>query len=80
MYMGYNISCYNDDGYFYTIPINHIESYLKEFLKKDFLIDGEPLTEDQFKYIQNYIVEGAEITWNKNFKYYIEGKDLPEPS
>ena len=79
MYMGYTISCYNDNGYFYAIPINHIESYLKEALKRDYIINGDPLTKDEFDYLSKYLVEGAEITWNENFEYYVEGTNLPEP-
>lgn len=63
---------------FFSILINLIESYPKDVFKRGYIINGNRLITQEFDFLRKYLVKGAEIIWNENFKYYLEGINLPE--
>mgnify|MGYP001014306809 CR=1 FL=1 len=78
MHIGYCISCYSEKSYVFSAPISATRDDARKVLDRKFMINGEPLTEDQVKALRVYAIGEIEIGWEDNLKFYLEGHNLPD--
>ncbi len=78
MHQGYCISCYGKKSYVFSAPISASSEEVQLILRRKSVINGEPLTHQQLKKLQPYLIGEVEIGWDDNLAFYLEGQNLPE--
>lgn len=76
-HVGYCLSCYHKSGPLYYIPINATTEVLCLTLDRDYPINAEPLTLEEFQKIFNFVIGYIELHWCDEFQFFIEGMNLP---
>lgn len=77
MHIGYCIGCYGDDEYVFSAPLTTSKEKMREVLKRDNPIGGDPLTQDELRMLRGDLIEGVEIGWSSSLSFYVEGMNLP---
>lgn len=78
MHTGYCISCYGEESCLFSAPISAKRYDLQKVLAREFLINGEPLTQDEVIALRSYTIGEIEIGWGQNLSFYLEGYNLPD--
>lgn len=76
-HVGYSLSCYRGDSSIYSIPLDASTELLKGLLDRTHVINGEPVTKEQFVAVFPYIVGSIELCWHGDLEFLIEGANLP---
>ena len=79
MHIGYTLSCYGQNSHIYSTPITAARDEVRAVLKgRRFLINGDPLTEDEFRALAQFASKDIELGWDPNLEYLLEGMNLPQ--
>jgi len=79
MHIGYILSCYAENSHVYSIPISVSRDEARKILpKRKYIIDGNPLTKEEFGKLSPFLAEGVELGWHEAFEHVIEGLNLPD--
>jgi len=68
----YVISCYAPKSSLYSVPIRASTDWLKKALARQDVINGEPLTQSEFRLLKTRLDWRIEITWHPRFRYFVE--------
>jgi hypothetical protein len=74
----YTISAYEGDYYIFAIPLRTTKKWLQQALKRTEVMNGEELTENQFKKLKPKIIPGVECCWYPRIHYFLEGYNEAE--
>ena len=70
----FTIGCYSSTIAIYSIPIiAETPELLDQLERGEFPINGEPLSEAEFKKLAGKVPTGVEIGWSPELSYYLEG-------
>ena len=72
MAIQYTIGCYAESSYYYSVPIRASTEWLQKTLKRKEVINGEPLTKDQFFTLRKRLHWTIEIGWIEDLEYFVE--------
>ncbi|RYD35996.1 MAG: hypothetical protein EOP87_06300 [Verrucomicrobiaceae bacterium] len=76
-HVGYCISCYDEDGPIFSIPISASTTQLRQTLGKQWPIDATPLTREELEAVYPFVIGYISIGWSEKLEYYIVGSNLP---
>ena len=76
-HVGYCLSCYDDTGHRYSIPIDASTADLRLALGREYPINAEPLSSEEFRKVFAFVIGAIEQNWYKDFEFYVEGMNLP---
>lgn len=76
-HVGYCLSCYHESGHLYSIPIDATTHALCRALNRDYPINAEPLTLEEFQKVFEFVIGDIRLNWFKEFEFYVEGMNLP---
>ena len=72
----YVISCYGEDVALFSVPISINKNHMERILGRgEYPINGETLTEAEFNDLRVNVINGVEIGWHPDLKYFLEGRD-----
>ncbi len=75
-HVGYCLSCYLENIFVYSIPMDVSSEALHAALDREFPINGDPLTSKEFEQIFKYVIGSSELCWNPKCNFLIEGMNL----
>ena len=76
IHVGYCISCYGDDSYVFSAPISVSRDEARALLNRKWMINGEPLTQNELIALRPYLLYEVEVGWDENLNFYLEGSNL----
>lgn len=79
-HIGYCNSCYGREKptYVFSAPISLTRESLLKILNRENMINGEPLSENEFWNMRNHVIGDVEIGCDGRLDCFLEGHNLPE--
>lgn len=76
-HVGYCLSCYDQSGPIYSIPIDVTTEVLSRTLDRRSPINSEPLNAEEFRKIFDFVIGSMELSWSDGYEFLIQGMNLP---
>jgi hypothetical protein len=69
----YTLSAYAPEAYVFSIPLRASTAWLRRTLRREDIINGEPLRKNQFEALKKRVHALIELGWYEHLSYYVEG-------